>query len=415
MGRQSVRKLSNGTQSCRRSRSTIHGELQQPMQVNERGEFMSFKKNLMAVGLVLSFAWATTAQAQTAVYSLSGNSRAQIGAGLPLPITFQPAPNGKVLFGPPAFVFQTAGPDPKAMTFQLNTATPIFGPVTATAFVALFNPRVHQVKTSLIVNGPVGGTAMFSAGGRTGPATLTWCPGQALPTASFNPACTNATSATAVHGATQNASLRYQATANQFGGTSQGLIGGGASVVIRAGATLAPCKAVALGGTNASCLGAFSLPVINPTAIGGAPFGAVNITTPALSKNVHFIGVLANGQVTAVHPALLGTAPKNNVKTYGAPYTTGKVTVRAPLALGGGETFYLSGSDNRVDGVGSISLVTGGIGARSISGTNANRGWLNYEVTPFSVPSISNGGLILLGSIFLAATAWMVRRAVATA
>jgi hypothetical protein len=370
------------------------------------------RASVLAVGLVLALAWATTAQAQTAVYSLSGNTRAQIGAGLPLPITFQPAPNGKVVINDQGFVFQTAGPDPKAMTFQLNTATPIFGPVTSTAFVALFNTRVHQVKTSLVVNGPLGGTAMFSAGGRTGPGTLTWCPGQPLPTA-VNPACTNATSATVVHGANFNASMRYQATANQFGGTSRAIVGGGASVVIRAGATLAPCKQIQLGGTNASCLAAFSLPVINPSGVGGGPFGTVNVTTPALSPgNVHFIGVLANGQVTAVGATPLGTFPKNNVISYGAPYTTGKVTVRAPLALGGAETFYLQGSDNRVDGIGSISLVSGGLSLRSISGYNANRNWLNYELAPFSVPSISNGGLILLGALFLAATAWMVRRAV---
>lgn len=394
--------------------------------------------NILAIGLVLSFAWATTVQAQTAVYSLSGNTRAQIGNGLPLPVTFQPAPNGKIVLTDNAFVIQTAGPDPKNMTFQLNTATPLFGPVTTTALVALFNPRVFQVQTSLIVNGPYGAsaingtTAMFSAGGRSGPAIFSWCPGMALPTASFNPGCTAPTSAIADFGATQNASIRFQATSNQFGGVTRAIVGGGASVVIRAGATKAPCKAVALGGTGVSCAGAFSLPVINPKAVGGAPIGVVNITSPALSPgNVRVIGVLANGQVTAVGPtgtstSMTGTAmsmtnvfismgfPKNNVRTYGAPWTTGKVTVRAPLALGGAETFFLQGGDNRVDGIGSISLVSGGIGRRTLSGYNGNRGWLNYEVAPFSVPSISNGGLILLGSIFLAATAWMVRRAVVT-
>ena len=162
--------------------------------------------------------------------------------------------------------------------------------------------------------------------------------------------------------------------------------------------------------------GAFSQVVPAATAIGGAAFGQVNISSPAPTPgNVRFIGVLADGQVTAVGATPLATAPKNNVIDYGAPYTTGKVTVRAPLALGGAETFYLQGSDSRVDGIGSISLVTGGLSLRSISGYNANRGWLNYEVSPFSVPSISNGGLILLGALFLAATAWMVRRAVVTA
>jgi len=300
------------------------------------------------------------------------------------------------------------------MTF-INQPGVIFGPQTATALVALFNTRVHQIKTSLIVDGPAAGTAMFSAGGRTGPATLTWCPGQPLPTAAFNPACTNAASATVVHGAAINASLRYQATANQFGGTTQAIVGGGASVVIRAGATLAPCKASQVGGVDPQCFAAFSLVVPGATAVGGGPFGAFNSTIPAPSPgNVHPVGVTTSGAITAVGPTPLGTFPKNNVLDWGAPYTTGKVTVRAPLAAGGPETFYLQGSDNRVNGLGSISLVTGGVSARSLAGDNANRGWLNYTVSPFSVPSISNGGLILLGAIFLAATMWMVRRAVAT-
>jgi hypothetical protein len=218
-------------------------------------------------------------------------------------------------------------------------------------------------------------------------------------------------------GANVNASLRYEATANAlqgFGGTSQAVVGGTASVVLRAGATLAPCSATQLGGTNLSCLGAFSVVTINPSAVGGGAFGVANITTPPPSPgNVRPIVVLTSGTVTQAGATMLGTFPKNNVKTYGAPFTTGKVTVRAPLAAGGGEVFYLQGSDNRVDGIGSISMVAGGIGSRSLSGDNANRQWLNYVVSPFSVPSISNGGLVLLGALFLAATAWMVRRAVA--
>lgn len=370
--------------------------------------------SVLAAGLALSLAWATTAQAQSAKYSLSGNTRAQIGAGLPLPVTFQPAPNGKIQIPDGVYVMQTAGPDPKAMTF-IDQPGNLHDAQTTTAFVGLFNPNVWQVKTSLVVDGPFGGTAMFSAGGRSGPATLTWCPGQPLPTAGFNPGCTNAASATLVHGANMNASLRYQATSNQFGGTSRAIVGGNASVVIRAGATKAPCKATQVGGPDLSCFGAFSIVTPNPTGVGGGAFGVVAVEIPLPSPgNVHPVGVNASGVVTTVGVTALGTFPKNNVSSYGAPWTTGKVTVRAPLAAGAPEVFYLSGSDNRVNGIGSISLVAGGLSKRSLSGDNANRGWLNYTVSPFSVPSISNGGLILLGAIFLAATMWMVRRAVVT-
>ncbi len=379
---------------------------------------------VLATGLVLSVAWATIAQAQTAQYSLSGNTRAQIGNGLPLPVTFQPAPNGKIVLPATATVNQTTGPDPRAMTFILNTAQPLFGPVTSTAFVALFNTRVHQVQTSLVVNGPAAGTAMFSRGNRTGPKTFTWCPGQALPTASFNPSCTNPV----VQGPTlPKGSLRYQATTGNagnwgFGGVSQALVEGpggpgvAASVVIRAGTGLAPCKFPTLPGplpAKAGCVAGFSKVVPAATGVGGGPIGVVNITSPALSPgNVRKIAVTTAGAVTQAGPTPLGNFPKNNVKSYGGPWTTGKVTVRAPQALAGPEVFYLQGSDNRVNGLGSISFVSGGLSHRSISGANGNRGWQNLVVSPFSVPSISNGGLILLGAIFFAATMWMVRRAV---
>lgn len=384
---------------------------------------------LVATCLVLGGAWATTAQAQTAKYSLSGNTRAQIGGGLPLPVTFQPAPNGKIVLPPGAYVNQTAGPDPKAMTFVKNTVTPLFPIQTSTAVVALFNTKIHQVRTSLYVNGPAGtmGTAMFARGARTGPQIFTWCPGQPLPTASFNPSCTNPTT---IGSAVVPASVRYEATTGSlaagwgFGGTSRAIVGGGtkggASVVLRAGTGLAPCQHPVFTGplpVKAGCVAAFSKVIVNPTGVGGGPIGVVNITTPALSPgNVHPIAVTTAGAVTKAGTTVVApsTFPKNNVKTYGGPWTTGKVTVRAPLANAGAEVFYLQGSDNRVNGIGSISFVSGGVSARTLSGDNANRGWQNYEVSAFSVPSISNGGLILLGAIFFAATMWMVRRAVVT-
>ena len=367
---------------------------------------------VLAIGALLALAAAATAHAQSAMYSLSGNTRSQIGAGLPLPITFQPAPNGRVVLRPGVVVFQTAGPDPKAMTFTSNAAAPIWGPETVTAVVALQGTGPWQIKTSLFIGGPASGTAMLSAGGRTGPATLTWCPGQPLPTASFDPACTNAADATAVHGAALNASLRYRATANQFVGAYRELRGGGASVWLRAGATLIPCKAIVLGGTNPSCIGAFSQPAIATQNVIGGPFGALHATNPPPVNNVRFVGVLANGIVTAVAPTPLGTFPKNDVVSYGGPWTTGKVTVRAPFALGGAETWYLQGSDQRVNGIGSISLVAGGVSLRSISGYNANRGWMNLQVGTFSVPALSPGALALLGFALLASAAWMARRAV---
>lgn len=374
--------------------------------------------SILASVLVLGLAWATVAQAQYASYSLSGNSRAQIGDGLPLPVTFQPAPNGAVQVPAGATVMQTAGPDPKAMKFT-KQPSPFFSTTMATIGLHLLNKALFQVRTSLIVNGPAAGTAVFAAGGRSGPPVFSWCPGQPLPF-TVNPGCLNGLTGGGT-AAPFKARMRYASVANQFGGVLQASVGGGtkggASVVLNVGVG-APCKHVALGGPDANCLGAFSPVAVDPTGVGGGALGTgtgdgflSNPNPPAAI--IHPVNVAANGIVISAGPAG-GAIPANGVLSYGAPYTTGNVTVTANTALGAPEIFVLAGSDNRVDGIGSISLVSGGLSTRVLSGANANRGWLNYTVDAFSVPAISNGGLVLLSALMVAATAWMVRRVVVT-
>ena len=76
---------------------------------------MSFKvfSLRMALGLatVVALIWAAGAAwagPQIKHYSLTGNGRWQVGNGLPIPIDFQPAPNGKVVAVPSATVMQTS-------------------------------------------------------------------------------------------------------------------------------------------------------------------------------------------------------------------------------------------------------------------------------------------------------------------
>jgi hypothetical protein len=371
---------------------------------------------LLAAVSILGLVWATAAQAQFATYSLSGNSRAQIGDGLPLPITFQPPPNGKVVVTPDATVQQTGGADPKVMKL-VNGTQPVFPINTATIGVHLLNKAVFQVRTSLLVNGIEGGSAVFSAGGRSGPQTFAWCPGSPGPATSANPNCLNAS-----QGVLFQARLRYEGLRNQFGGVSRASLGGGtkggASVVLKAGIN-GPCthtklvtKTTQVG--TAKCLGAFSAVQVNSVAVGGGTLVKAVVSQLGNPPPIHPIKVTGGGLVLAAGPTVIGAFPANDVLSFGAPLTTGKVTVQAPSALGGAETFTLEGSDNRVDGIGSISFVSGGLSTRGLSGDNANRGWLNYQIAAFSVPSISNGGLILLSALLVAATAWMLRRAVVT-
>ena len=80
----------------------------------------------------------------------------------------------------------------------------------------------------------------------------------------------------------------------------------------------------------------------------------------------------------------LGPGGINNMATASAgfPWTTGMITVSAPFAVPS-ELFILTGSDGRnPQGVGTISLVSGGLSMRQASGPNANRGWIRLQVLP---------------------------------
>ena len=55
------------------------------------------------------------------------------------------------------------------------------------------------------------------------------------------------------------------------------------------------------------------------------------------------------------------------------------ITVAYPGA-GPKEVFFLSGTDMRVAGVGNVSLVSGSLSTRALSGPNANRGWLSLTL-----------------------------------
>ena len=76
------------------------------------------------------------------------------------------------------------------------------------------------------------------------------------------------------------------------------------------------------------------------------------------------------------------------------------------------EVFVLSGSDGRTaGGAGSISLVSGAFSARSLSGPNANRGWLNFQLTlPSAVPAMTGRGMAGAAGLLALAGAFAVRR-----
>jgi hypothetical protein len=103
-----------------------------------------------------------------------------------------------------------------------------------------------------------------------------------------------------------------------------------------------------------------------------------------------------------------GPALSNMATSRGFPWTTGRITITHPAALGT-EQFVLSGMDNRTaSGQGTIQLVSGSLSLRMTSGPNANRAWVQLELTrPTVVPSFSTFGLLALCGSLLAIAAYV--------
>lgn len=309
-------------------------------------------------------------------YPLAGNARFQAGSGLPRPITFTQVPHGRVVAIPGALVEQTAGPDPKQLTIPAGQLTAPGNPITVPVFLG--NDQIFQVQTAVAVSFPRQ-QATFKANGRTGAPTVTFCAGQSV-TPTGNPGCLGA----GLPGNVINGRIRYTKTANQFGGPAQAALSGSATVAIRVtGTRTPPC-------TN--CVVAFARETMPPTAAWGAPFGFANqLPNPAPSPGRFFASVTAGGLILSVNPPSgIGSGIADPVTSYGGPWTTGRVTVSATDVLGGTEIFTLTGSDNRVNGVGSISLVSGTIVARALlGGPRTGRGWLNLTLgAPLPDPQV---------------------------
>ena len=156
---------------------------------------------------------------------------------------------------------------------------------------------------------------------------------------------------------------------------------------------------------------------VSPTSIGGGPFGNTTIDMPvAVAPGIFVVGVATDGSVFFKTPTPSGNpAPTNQAHNWVAPWTTGRVTVKATKAQGSPETFILSGSDGRVDGIGSLSLVTGAVSTRTLTGPNANRGWLNLWIThEVDIPALPSWGFpmlaVLLLGVGIALTSWKGQR-----
>ena len=333
---------------------------------------------------------ATTAGAQTARYPITGNVQFQIGDGLPVPIL----PPGADNIQPGAGVRQgTAAADPRAMQFNGGEITHPGTPFTLPVFAN--NPNVFQVRTAILFAFP-NGPATLSAGGRPGGATVNWCPGINI-TGTATGGCLTPAAGPGINGR-----ITYTATAAQFGGSAQAAGGGAADVALRAGAA-APCDY----NVTATCLAIFALATPAGTGVVGGDFNnSVTSAGGAPSPGLYAVIVAANGAIVSITNTGLGPGAPNPVTSYGAPWTTGMLSLLNTAVLGTPENFQLTGSDARVGGVGTISLVAGGMSDRTLSGPNANRGWLNLTVGE-TTPALGTWGI---GALAIALAGVATRR-----
>ncbi len=378
----------------------------------------------LAVCIAASFLFSTLGLATAAHakrFSLTGGGgQTHIGNGLMLPIQAAAGPattytmfptlrvgvNGlpivsgtivKPLLGP-------TGMGKQGYQRQLKVPIGVLGksPAKTTVGVSFSNPTIFAVATNLAFKWPAA-PALFTVG-NVGIATLSGFGG----------------------------SMTYSnALGSRFGGAASFQISNGDPVAGDLYPTSAvtvfldineeepPCTHPAFGGTDGNCLAGILF--AKPTgvgAIGGTP-AVLGITPGAVvvGKNVVAIkmGLIPfSGTITYAAKAGTGTLPTNMASSQGGPWTTGRVIITNMAALGGSETFTLSGNDLRTaGGNGTIQMVAGSVSSRAASGPNANRGWVRLVLgtfTPEGVPSMSLMGLATTVALILLVFGYTMRR-----
>jgi hypothetical protein len=123
-------------------------------------------------------------------------------------------------------------------------------------------------------------------------------------------------------------------------------------------------------------------------------FRAVNVTTDGPPCDLFCMGPLG----TIPSSAPVGALGLSNMVTgsKGFPWTTGFVTISQPGAVPP-EVFFLSGTDMRSAGVGNVSLVSGALSERALSGPNANRAWMSLTLPEPTAALGAAGALAMLG------------------
>jgi len=359
---------------------------------------------------------------------VGGSQRTQVSRGLPFPIAALAnggsGPTGKVSYfnnaggavlpTPSAQATIGTGAHPRSIRVpdgQLTWGLPV--PPTLSVQIFPINPALFSIKTKIANAWPNGG-ATFAAGGRTGPSTVTFCPGAPFPTASYNPGCLGANT-TGLGGPTDFPGLmRYTKTANQFGGPATqrwpnfGPSRGGTIHLNVAGITALPCN-------GPGCVMGIIYPGNSTNQIWGGAFGLTTVMAP-VSPTGFGVYTGSNGAagtvfsignptppIASINPPFVQTAT-----SIAGPFTTGRLEHSVP-GLIPPEEFVLTGSDQRnaVTGDGYISMVSGNMANRSLSGPSTNRVWVSLQL---GVPEPGMGLGLAASALFLACAGAQRRR-----
>jgi MYXO-CTERM domain-containing protein len=306
-----------------------------------------------------------------------------------------------VLPVPGAAVTQTTGADPRQMTIQPSQLNAPGTPVNIGVFLA--NSNVFQVNTSVIINWP-GNPAVFAASGRTGAATVTFCAGQVV-TPVGQPGLHRSGQRhhqwlDALHADGQPV-RRARSGQRRWRGERRAARRGWCTLRLRRRREPRLPGDLRTGDSEWYRCPGGRVRLHQRNRRGGACDGPVPHAT-----------VQANGVITGITPTGLGPGIANPATSYGAPWTTGMLTVSVTANVGPNPSvFVMSGADNRVNGVGTISMVSGSVSDRGTSGPNANRGWLNLNVGPSgTVPAMSVSGYAAAAGLIVLAGAFALRR-----
>jgi hypothetical protein len=386
---------------------------------------MSLNRLMLFIScLLLSFGWAAAVHAKN--FSLvNGGGQFQVGGGLPLPIQLtNPTATGTVfpaLLVPAKTGQVISGTTVMAVQRKLQIPAGVLSKPAAQLTLGQFgqNPTLYAVATNLGFVWPAA-NAVMSTGARTGAKTTT------LTTALGN-------------------NIRYSnPLASKFGGPAQFLLSPGPAAGLYSAAPVTlygiavpgpgnpPCVHTALttgmggpfpGPGSPACVAGLIQALPTGFAGPGGPLGDV-ISTPGGTP----AAVLAGGPIPGVGigafgpngtvqfftftPAGTMAGLTNMATSVAAPFTTGMITLSAPLAAGAPEIFTITGKDSRTaGGAGTIQLVSGALSQRTTSGPNANRGWVRLVLAlTHDLPALSPSMSVVFAVIMLATFGFAVRR-----